>query len=336
MSENSLADSLKAFREASANKQKEQTPTVKVDLDLARDNDLLEQLAASETRVEKIESEPPQSSAPKKVSPVEQPHESTVTVMKQGNTYEEQDLSGKSVDEDEDSDVDELLEEDSGIERRPKDKIGKINTKMILLSIAGVVLLITVILGISLIAGQRKKELAAKRAAEYESALTEQESVMIYTPEEISSLRLAGYTGDEIEENELNQIPSDVLIQEAEEARQQQYENEVAPYYDTSSDEFKYIFNNTWLSGDDLIFDRDDTQWQHYNENLNVDYEKLPQKGNQLWIKFYLPNGKACFSMVTPERWVTLPDSGNIVLSIDYVQTVDGSQIITDVNEVRN
>ncbi len=84
----------------------------------------------------------------------------------------------------------------------------------------------------------------------------------------------------------------------------------------------------------DLTYDEDTTQYGYYYEVMNVDYIKLPAKGHQLFIKFFLENGDAVFMTVTPERYLELKESGNIVVRVSYTQTADGKRIITDMIEI--
>ena len=66
---------------------------------------------------------------------------------------------------------------------------------------------------------------------------------------------------------------------------------------------------------------------------VNADYKKCPSYGAQLQLKCKVSNNCYVWYVINPRRWETLPDEGNIVLTLDYV--VWGSYAyITKVQEV--
>ena len=67
-----------------------------------------------------------------------------------------------------------------------------------------------------------------------------------------------------------------------------------------------------------------------------MDYEKLPPKGYQLFIKVYLNADSVFFMDISPERWVNMEETGNIVVNIQYTLTGDGKRIITGATEIEN
>ena len=102
-----------------------------------------------------------------------------------------------------------------------------------------------------------------------------------YMDIEIENLRDAGYTGDEIEQFESEMIPADTLIEEAEERRKAIYESEVAPYWDNTSDEYKFLEEMTWVGGEEFDFNIDEIDgWERKGSVLNLDYKKVPLHGN--------------------------------------------------------
>ena len=163
------------------------------------------------------------------------------------------------------------------------------------------------------------------------------EPIVPYTAEELEQLRQVGYTGYEIEEFQAQEIEPEQLIQDAEQAQQEWVEQYYAPYFDTASEEWKSVINSTWYGLEEVeSYDTDSLMYSYYNYTLNADYEKIPAYGHQLYLKVYLnESGDYAFMICTPERYAELADSGNIVVSIDYTETLDGHKFITSIVENR-
>ena len=144
-----------------------------------------------------------------------------------------------------------------------------------------------------------------------------------YTFDEIEELRAAGYTGTEIEDAQLNQVPSADLIAQAKEQQQKWYEENILPMYDTTSEQFDEYVSDTWLSLEERT---DADSWTqiagYYVERKNLDYETIPVHGNQLFIKIFLDDSAHedyFFLNVTPEEWVKLNEDGNVIVEYTYV-----------------
>ena len=158
------------------------------------------------------------------------------------------------------------------------------------------------------------------------------QEVYLYTPEEITELRAAGYTGTEIEDYQSREVPAEELIQQAEEARDAWIQEAVAPLYDTASDEYKKTISETWLS---LPQRTDMEEWQdnvcsYYEVDQNLDYEKIGVYGNQLFIKIYLDDYEHddwFFLNITTEEWNKLKQAGNIQVHYTYE-----TRFVTDEN----
>ena len=154
-------------------------------------------------------------------------------------------------------------------------------------------------------------------------------------------LRKLGYTGDEIELALSQGFSTDMLIEEATSLRNEEAKEALKRIQDTASDEFKYIVDNSIFCMEEQNFDSFDvtvegsTNYQSVYV-VNADYVKCPVRGHQLYIKCKIANDTYVFYAVTPERWETLPDSGNIVLSVHY--SLYGSQYpnmyVTNIEEV--
>jgi len=162
-----------------------------------------------------------------------------------------------------------------------------------------------------------------------------EQPVYSYPPGDTATLRANGYTGAEIEDYAKAGVSVFDLVQQAQEERQKIYDAEIKPYLDGASEEFKALAADTWVGQSELTFSEDTTKYRYFSETHNVDYEKLPARGSQLFVKLELDvTGEILFMQVTPERYVTLRDSGNIVVTISLTKTGDGKRVITSIKEV--
>lgn len=198
--------------------------------------------------------------------------------------------------------------------------------------IAGVIVIIVFIVLLSKTISDKKQVELEEHADELLS--TEEVEIFQYTVDEVEALRNAGYTGYEIDDFEFNEMDAESLIKEAEEKRKAIYETEIVPYLDAASDEFKDLKNKTWLCLDNFEIPSDPESWKYEQNNYNVDYEKIASCGMQCFIKFYMPDGSIGFTTVSPERYMTLDDKGNLVLNIRYCVMSNGNRVIVDAYEV--
>ncbi len=154
-----------------------------------------------------------------------------------------------------------------------------------------------------------------------------------YTVEELAELRVNGYTVDEVETYEALEIPAGSLITDAELKRKELYEREIAPYLDAASDEYKELAADTWVGQTEFQLNDDVAAYRFHTEVWNVDYKKLPSRGNQLFLKLTLEDGRVLFMAVTPEQYLGLSESGNIVVQVRYTTLGDGTQVVTQIVE---
>lgn len=164
------------------------------------------------------------------------------------------------------------------------------------------------------------------------------------TLEEISGeekllLRKMGYTGDEIQLCLENGFSVEALVEAAKELHDEEAKEALVRMSDHASDEFRYIVNNTYFSQPPFTFEKQldlDLEEANYYDGkftVNADYKKCPSYGAQLQLKCKVSNNCYVWYIITPRRWETLPEEGNIVLTLDYV--VWGSYAyITNVQEV--
>ena len=164
------------------------------------------------------------------------------------------------------------------------------------------------------------------------------------TLEELSSedeilLRKMGYTGDEIQLCLENGFSVAALVEAAQELHDEEAKEALVRMSDHASEEFRYIIDNTYFSQPPFTFENQldlDLEEANYYDGqftVNADYKKCPSYGAQLQLKCKVSNNCYVWYIVTPRRWETLPEEGNIVLTLDYV--VWGSYAyITKVQEV--
>ena len=156
-----------------------------------------------------------------------------------------------------------------------------------------------------------------------------------YSDAEIQELRAYGYTADEIEREEQLGTSASYLISLAMTAQEEKQKEAWERLMDSTSEEYQALLDKTWLGGEEFTLNAlpEGSFYQTEQIVYNADYIKLPEQGNQLFLRVTLENGSYMFMTVHPERWVTLKDEGNIVVSYTVV-TYNGVQIITSIAEV--
>lgn len=157
--------------------------------------------------------------------------------------------------------------------------------------------------------------------------------VFSYSEEELSQLRAWGYTASEIEEFQSNEESASAKIAQAKQERQAALDSLNNP----NSPEYQALINQTWIGEPDMTLPAADTDylsevtWAVKTENL--DYDKVPARGTNLFLKVYLENDRVHFMQVPFERYISLPDSGNIVVSYQEVLW-NNTVVVQDMTEV--
>ena len=156
-----------------------------------------------------------------------------------------------------------------------------------------------------------------------------------YSDKELALLRKYGYTTDEIEQSASLGIKAKVLLADAKEARERLAYDTIKKLGDTGTPEYQEIYYNTWLQGEPRNMSGVDPSIIPVlsSATVNVDYTKLPARGPQLWVKLKLPDGQYAFMSVTPQRYVQLNDSGNMVVTINTSIQGDEKFIVSIVEE---
>lgn len=159
-----------------------------------------------------------------------------------------------------------------------------------------------------------------------------------YTQDEVTELRAYGYTGDEIEQYEIEEKSAEELLNEAKLAMQKAYEEQWGVYVDSTSKGFKKLNRLTWLGLPKTTLPKnsknEDGIYNGYEEihTRNVDYVKVEPRGYQTFIKCTMSDGSSFFYSIDPRRYIELKDSGNIVLEVTFLNW-EGQWFITDVVE---
>ena len=155
------------------------------------------------------------------------------------------------------------------------------------------------------------------------------------------TLRKLGYTGDEIQLALDNGVSTEALIEKAQSLRDAEAKEALIRMSDSASEEFQTITNNSIFCMEPLTFPVESydelTISETHSYVVNSDYVKMPTYGPQLYIKCKIANGNYVFYNVTPTRWVSLPETGNIVLNVEYQLYGNDSLVnfyIVGVNEV--
>lgn len=145
----------------------------------------------------------------------------------------------------------------------------------------------------------------------------------MYTEEEVKSLRAAGYTGDEIEAYQYMEKDVQELLDEAAKEQQEYVDMFVKPLLDETSDAYKKNLRDTWLGLEERTDIADFSDYLFVNsETKNLDFEKVPVRGNQIFLKIYLDDvnhDDYFFMSCDPKRYAQLGDSGNIVITYQYI-----------------
>ena len=253
-------------------------------------------------------------------------------VLKQGKTYE-------PVGEAKEEEVEDTTSSESKPSILSSDLL---HNKGVLIGAIALVVIILIFAGVFMLTGNKDKSGVGIGAEEdipdflkeLEEGELGENADYRYTDREREMLRQAGYTGYEIEEFEANLEPYSLKIEESEQLRKEIYEREVLPYFDGASDKFKELYNNTWLSGKEVTLNAEEAgTWSYNVYTYNADYDKVHAKGHQLYIKITLGDGEPAFMLTDPTLYSQLADSGNIVVSITYVDT-GTSKLITNIEPI--
>lgn len=138
----------------------------------------------------------------------------------------------------------------------------------------------------------------------------------------VMELRKLGYTGDEIAAAQNSGADLNAMVESARALRDEEAKEALERMSDSASEEFQHIVNYSIFCLPEIEFPEVENApgrvIKDGNYTVNADYEKLDLRGNQLFIKLKIANETYAFMTTTPERWGNLPDTGNMVVRIDY------------------
>jgi hypothetical protein len=211
----------------------------------------------------------------------------------------------------------------------PKKKTELVRKKTAVMLGAGITAVIIVSLVISLRGDTKIKETEDTAAIS-----SSDETAFEYTPEEIMKLREYGFTSEQIEQARNDYTYAEDLIAEAEEKIRLKQKELADKLSDPASPEYQKLLHQTYLGEPSVDFPEtgNETPDVPHTEREIADYEKLPTRGKQLFVKLTLQNGEHLFMALSPERWKVLPDIGNIVVDLT-VAPYGGINYIVDVKE---
>lgn len=146
------------------------------------------------------------------------------------------------------------------------------------------------------------------------------------TDDERLKLRAMGYSGDEIDYSLRNGFSVQDLIDASQALYDEEADKALRRMSDSASEEFRYIIDNTYFSQTGYVFEpvKDKVfgtyDYEQGSYTVNADYVKCPTYGAQLQLKCRVAQDLWLWYTITPDRWETLPDEGNIVLRVSYTK----------------
>lgn len=213
------------------------------------------------------------------------------------------------------------------------DKIpDSLKSKKVILIICGVVILLA-IAGIVFQIVSGGESGSKDKFSKYEDSPEQVEQTFKYSSEQRQALRAYGFSGDEIDEHEQAQDDPEALINKATEdiknEKRKVYKELQKEMLDSASPEYKALIEDTWLAGEAHevkmpaggIFDT-------IEKTENIRYKKLESHGNQCFIKITLEDGATTFMTVHPDRYLTLKDEGNMVITYKKVVYGDNYYVL--------
>lgn len=177
-------------------------------------------------------------------------------------------------------------------------------------------------------------------SSEYQQETVSDPQVSIASLSSDAELRLRkyGYSGDEIEFAIEHGFSVDDLVQASQDLLDQASQESLIRMSDSLSPEFQYMLDYTYLGqkDQDLIpqYNLPAEERVSYSEErvINTDFVKCPIRGLQPYLKCKLDDTYSFWYQVTPQRYCELPDSGNIVLTVQIIYYGD-SMFIADAYE---
>ena len=158
----------------------------------------------------------------------------------------------------------------------------------------------------------------------------------------VTTLRKLGYTGDEIQAAQASGADLNAMADEARKLQDEAAKEALIRMSNSASEEFQYLLNYSIFNLPKIEFPQTENTFDRVmkdgNYIVNADYEKLDTYGNQLIVKLKIANNTYAFMVISPDRWSTLPDTGNMVVRINYtlfgMKNTSIEMYITSIEEI--
>ncbi len=138
----------------------------------------------------------------------------------------------------------------------------------------------------------------------------------------LTKLKALGYTGDEIEAAQSSGADLHAMVESAEKLRDEEAKKALVRMSDSASEEFQQIVNHSIFCLPEVEFPETRNDPNRYSIDgsytVNADYEKMETRGYQLYLKLKIANDTYTFMTIAPMRWSEIPDTGNMVVKINY------------------
>lgn len=280
--------------------------------------------------------------------------------MEQDFNYDEEDFN---LDEENSADkkpltIDEIIDKEGKEEKITFSKL--LSSKKLIIIIVSVIfiVIIIIIIAISLRDSSNKQEIIDSKEAPEEiqgeiqfdkngfiitDDIVPEDNIFKYSVDEITRLREAGYTSTEIEEFEKMEVTNiDSLVSDIELQKRKSildhYHVFLRNAQESGNEQYLYALANTWLGLAPQEVNASGEVDDYYKDSCNADYWKLPLQGYQpiLKVKFVDKQDveRTVYMPVEPTTYVQLRESGNIVISYNFIKAY-GCEFITNIQEVK-
>lgn len=138
----------------------------------------------------------------------------------------------------------------------------------------------------------------------------------------VMQLRKLGYTGDEIAAAQSSGADLNAMVESAQKLRDEEAKEALIRMSDSASEEFQHMAEYSVFSMPYVEFPETENSFDRVylkgSYIVNADYWKVDTYGNQLYVKLKIANSTYAFMTLDPFRWSEIPDTGNMVVRIDY------------------
>lgn len=173
------------------------------------------------------------------------------------------------------------------------------------------------------------------------TAIEQSKTLDDLSDEEYQLLRKYGYNADEISLALEWGFDINALVEASMALQDEASKESLQRVSDTAGEEYKTLLHSTYLGQPEITVDdqrgvpAEELVSEVKIQTINADYTKCQTRGVQLLLKCKIGDNTYFWYPVTPQRWVTLPDAGNIVLELTLSYYGDDVFVIdaTEANE---